>query len=116
MGKHIKDAGHYVTLAMDGREGVATVFKRIRAGKTFDIIFMDMDMPRMNGFEATRKLREKGYNGTIVALTALDLPTDRRRCLDAGCNDYSAKPISKPKLFAILDYHLKQKSPDPNQQ
>ncbi len=116
MGKLLKDAGHKVTLTMDGREGAAAALKHHRAGKSFHIIFMDMDMPRMNGHAATRKLRERGYTGIIVALTSLNMPADRRKCLEVGCNDYAAKPISKPKLMAIIDfYERQQKTSEPDQ-
>lgn len=69
----------------------------------YDAILMDLELPDMNGLEATRRLRADGATVPIVALTASVLPGDRERCLDAGCTAYVAKPIDRPMLLRTLD-------------
>ncbi|MFQ5423250.1 MAG: response regulator [Phycisphaerae bacterium] len=70
---------------------------------TFDAILMDMDMPLLDGFEATRQLRAKSYRGVIVALTSLGRPADRQRCLDAGCDQVLGKPAGRKEFARLLD-------------
>jgi len=68
----------------------------------YDLILMDMQMPVMNGLEATRMLRNRGYRGAIVALTANATREDVEACLAAGCDDFMSKPIDRQKLYETL--------------
>jgi CheY-like chemotaxis protein len=76
-----------------------------------DLILMDIQMPRMDGFEATQKLRNdpEFRNTPIIALTALAMPNDRQRCLDAGMNEYISKPVNLKALTKTIQKLL---SPD----
>ncbi|MEK2688598.1 response regulator [Bdellovibrio sp. GT3] len=86
--------------ALDGVEAVEKASKN-----AYDVILMDMQMPRMDGYTATRELRARGYQGPIVALTAHAMKEDRDRCLSVGCNDYLTKPLSSDLLYAVLAKH-----------
>lgn len=96
----LKKAGCKVVLAENGKE----VVKRfIAAPEAFDLIFMDIQMPEMDGFEALKVIREKGYTRIpIVAMTAHAMKEHREECLAAGMDDYISKPIRKPELHKII--------------
>lgn len=101
IGHHLRTAGAEVTLAENGRVAMEAALARHESGSRFDVIFMDMQMPEMDGYTATTLLREKGYAGSIVALTAHAMAEDRERCMRAGCDDYMTKPVEKMKLVAM---------------
>jgi CheY-like chemotaxis protein len=88
--------GHLSDVASNGREAVAAV-----AATHYDLVIMDCQMPEMDGFEATRRIRENERAGThtpILAMTANAMDGDRERCLAAGMDDYVTKPIRPAKL------------------
>ena len=80
------------------------------AGETaYDVIFMDVQMPIMDGFEATRRIRAMGHLSTqpkIIGLTALAIHGDRERCLEAGMDDYISKPFQKDDLHRVLEFAI----------
>jgi DNA-binding response OmpR family regulator len=67
---------------------------------------MDMQMPELDGYSATAKLRSLGYLGPIIALTANAMAADRDKCIQAGCTDYLSKPVSRPLLLEAVRRHL----------
>ena len=99
--------GFEVVMAIDGGEGVAMAKTELP-----DLILMDMSLPVMNGWEATRLIRATPETATIpvIALTAHSMPGDREKAVEAGCNDYDTKPIELPRL---LEKMAAQGVPDP---
>ena len=98
--RRLKRRGFDVRHAVDGAEGVekATLDPP-------DLIIMDMGLPVLDGYEATRRLREESYVGPIIALTAHAMKGDRERCIEAGRNDFATKPISRRDLLqTVLRY------------
>ncbi len=98
----LKKAGAEVTLAENGLIAHDKALEAREAGESFDVILMDMQMPIMDGYQATQKLREANYTGPIVALTANVMSGDHEKCLQAGCDGYATKPIDRAKLFATI--------------
>ena len=100
-GQLLKREGHTVTEALTGLEAV-TLYER----GTFDLILMDIQMPDMDGFEATAEIREReratGEHVPIIAVTAHAIKGDRERCLEAGMDDYLSKPIQPGELRAAI--------------
>ena len=95
-----------VTVAENGESAVELAARARSHGKPFDIILMDMQMPVLDGYAATRRLRELGHAEAIVALTAHAMAGDREKCLEAGCDDFAAKPIDWDLLLGIMQRHL----------
>ncbi|MDR2705035.1 MAG: response regulator [Planctomycetaceae bacterium] len=98
----IKKAGAEVVEADNGQVAVNMVTENLNNSLPFDMILMDMEMPVMDGYTATRQLREAGYTNPIIALTAHALSEEYQKCLDAGCNDYAMKPILRDALIATV--------------
>ncbi|MCZ6714251.1 MAG: ATP-binding protein [Deltaproteobacteria bacterium] len=104
----LKKSGFDVTLAENGEVGLQVALAARDLGEPFDLILMDMQMPVMDGYEATRRLREAGCDLPIVALTAHAMKGDRERCLEAGCDDFATKPISRRDLLKTVLAHLRK--------
>jgi len=96
--------GLEVTLVEDGNQVLQKALCQ-----SFDLILMDMQMPHMNGYEATHALRQQGYKTPIVAVTADAMKGDDQKCMEAGCDDYLAKPIDGRELKRIMVTYLSSK-------
>jgi CheY-like chemotaxis protein/HPt (histidine-containing phosphotransfer) domain-containing protein/anti-sigma regulatory factor (Ser/Thr protein kinase) len=98
--------GLKVTIAENGAEAVNKAL-----GQKFDLIFMDIQMPKVNGYEAARTLRSKGIKIPIVALTAGTMGSDEEKCIEAGCDVYLSKPVVLSKLIETLSKYLPSENP-----
>jgi CheY-like chemotaxis protein len=103
----VRRHGHEPVLVTNGREAVEAV-----AGNRFDLVLMDVQMPEMDGFEATAAIRAKetrrGERLPIVALTACAMEGDRQGCIDAGMDGYVSKPVHPTELFEVIDRVMRQ--------
>jgi len=107
---HLKKSGASVTIADNGRIAVEQIEK---ATAPFDVVFMDMQMPELDGYAATKHLRQRGYTRPIIALTAHAMESDRQKCIDAGCDDYTTKPINRQSLIELAETYGKRSSHAP---
>lgn len=98
---HIKRLGAQVHIANDGKEAVD-----LASRVNFDLVLMDMQMPVMDGVQATRLLREQGYDKPIVALTANAMQKDKDLCIQAGCDDFVTKPLDVGIFYQVLKKYL----------
>ena len=98
--------GYKVIMAIDGQQGV----EMAQSGAP-DLILMDMSLPVIDGWEATRRLRAAPETQSIpiIALTAHDMGSDRKRAMEAGCDDYDTKPIEMPRLLGKVEALLGKK-------
>ncbi len=97
---YLKRAGATVDVASNGQEGADRALAAMQAGRAYDVVLMDMQMPVCDGYTATRRLRDAGYTRPVIAVTAHALAGDRERCLETGCDDYLAKPVDRTRLVA----------------
>ena len=104
----LRKAGAEVTVADNGQ--IALDYALAGQEESFDVILMDMQMPVLDGYDATQTLRSHGYTGPIIALTAHAMKGDRQRCLDVGCDDYLKKPIDRATFLPLIARYVQQQS------
>ncbi len=103
----MEQAGAQVAVSENGELALETALAAREAGEDFDCILMDMQMPIMDGYEATARLRLVDYTGPIIALTAHATGHDREKCIAAGCDDYATKPVNRKKLVEVIRANLR---------
>ena len=103
LSRRLTRRGYEVVIALDGGQGVAMAQSEVP-----DLILMDMDLPVLNGWEATRQLKATPETQAIpiIALTAHAMVGDREKALEAGCEDYDTKPIEFPRLLEKIEAFL----------
>ena len=102
----ISESGATIELADNGQIALDMIEAAEKANKPFDVILMDMQMPVMDGYEATKTLRQRGFTKPIIALTAHALSGDCEKTLEVGCNDYMSKPIDFQKLISKIRSYM----------
>jgi CheY-like chemotaxis protein len=110
LSRRLERRGYEVVIAVDGEQGVA-----LAQSTHPDLILMDMSLPVIDGWEATRRLKAKeGVKSTpIIALTAHAMSGDREKALEAGCDDYDTKPIELPRLLGKIEALLGARAKPP---
>jgi len=103
IGFFLRHAGAEVEIAENGKQASELALSTMNSDRRFDVILMDMQMPIVDGYDATRELRQAGYEKPIIALTAHAMASDRQQCLDAGCDDFASKPIDRMALLALVE-------------
>lgn len=105
LSRRLQRKGYEVVIAVDGQEGI----DKAKAGG-FDLILMDMSLPIVDGWEATRQLKADPSVKAVpvIALTAHAMSGDREKALAAGCDDYDTKPIELPRLLEKIEAMLKK--------
>ncbi len=108
----LQKKGHRVTVVENGRQALEILEK-----EKFDLVLMDVQMPEMDGFEATRKIREREKVGDkhlpVVAMTAHAMKGDREKCLEAGMDDYLAKPLYPEELYRVIERAVARRKAGP---
>jgi len=106
LSRHLKRRGFDVVMAVDGQQGIAMTRSESPA-----LVLMDMSLPVLDGWEATRQLKADPATASIpvIALTAHAMAGDRAKALEAGCDDYDTKPVDFPRLLGKIQTLLTQK-------
>lgn len=104
LSRRLERKGYEVLLAVDGAEGIA-----VAQARTPNLILMDMSLPVLDGWEATRRIKTDAAirHIPIIALTAHAMANDRDKAMEAGCDDYDTKPIELPRLLAKIEALLR---------
>jgi len=107
LSRRLQRRGYEVAIATDGQAGVDMASTR-----EYDLVLMDMSLPEIDGWEATRRLREDPATRTlpIIALTAHAMSGDREKAIEAGCDDYDTKPIELDRLLSKIEALLQRKA------
>src|SRR5881628_1173170 len=110
LSRRLQRKGYEVVIAIDGGEGVEMAHSQAP-----DLILMDMSLPVLDGWEATRRLKAAPETSAIavIALTAHAMASDREKAMEAGCDDYDTKPIEFPRLLAKITSLLERRAPPP---
>ena len=104
----LKKAGAIVTVVENGQLAIGHCESAFGRNEPWDVVLMDMQMPVLDGYAATAELRAKGYGVPVIALTAHAMDGDEAKCIQAGCDDYTTKPVDKEKLISkILKYWVR---------
>lgn len=98
----LRDTNITIDTADDGEAALNTALKAIEAGQPHDIILLDMQMPKMDGYQVVGRLRDRKITTPVIALTANAMAGDKEICLAAGCDEYLTKPVSRPRLLEKL--------------
>ncbi|MGL5062301.1 MAG: response regulator [Microcoleus sp.] len=108
LSRRLTRKGHEVLIAVDGAEGVSMAMAQLP-----DLILMDMNLPVLDGWQATQKIKAAVETSTIpvIALTAHAMTGDREKCMKAGCDDYDTKPVEFPRLLGKIETLLKKAMP-----
>jgi two-component system cell cycle response regulator DivK len=102
LSRRLERKGYTVLMAVDGQQAV-----EMAGGTAHDLILMDMSLPVLDGWEATRRIRASGSKIPIIALTAHAMEGDEQKARDAGCDDYDTKPVELPRLLGKIEALLK---------
>ena len=103
---YLRNAGAEVEVAENGRVAVDAVAAAEEAGRPFDLVLMDCQMPEMDGYAATSALRSRGWRGAVIALTANAMDHERDRCMDAGCDHFLTKPVQAETFLRTVRHYL----------
>ncbi|MEZ5594245.1 MAG: PAS domain S-box protein [Gammaproteobacteria bacterium] len=98
----LEDAGARVTVAENGQAAIDAIALAASQGESFDVMIIDMQMPVLDGYQTTARLRAQGFDRPIIALTAAAMPGEREKCLQAGCDDFVTKPIEGYRLVELV--------------
>jgi CheY-like chemotaxis protein/HPt (histidine-containing phosphotransfer) domain-containing protein len=109
---YLEEAGVEVETVADGLAAYERTLAAAASGTPFDVVLMDMQMPKLDGERATLRLRQVGYTGAVVALTAHAMGSEREKCLRAGCDAFVSKPVEPEELLAaVRRYTLARRAP-----
>ena len=104
----LKKQGAEVEFANDGKQAI-----ELAQAKDYDIILMDIQMPIVDGYQATRRLRSKGYRRPIIGLSAHAMREEQEKIIAAGCNEHLAKPFDPKRLIRLIEDLTYSSKPDP---
>jgi CheY-like chemotaxis protein len=103
--KILHASGASVSTVNSGRKACHEAMEAFQAGRIFNVVLLDMQMPELDGAAATARLRQLGYPGPVIVLTSSVVAADHDRCLKAGCTEIARKPISRDKLVNVVAKH-----------